>query len=158
MAKIKTIQELAALYKADPTKIVRLEDIGPLIQGDINTAATLAPPCCTGYKRYIAVLNQNSTGAPSANVLLNELGGTLTWSRVSPGVYKTNLLNAFPIARTGVFFGNSFATGGTTNYQLYAGYNTSSSNIYINTSIFHSGVITAADGQLINTMIEIRVF
>lgn len=51
----------------------------------INTTYDLA----TSYKVYTAVMEQKSTGNPSAvAVLENTLGGTITWSRADKGIYE----------------------------------------------------------------------
>jgi hypothetical protein len=50
----------------------------------INTTYDLA----TSYKVYTAVMVQKSTANPSAAVLENTLGGTITWSRANLGIYE----------------------------------------------------------------------
>lgn len=39
-------------------------------------------------KRYVAVINQTGTAAPTANVLVNTLGEDVVWSRLSAGRYQ----------------------------------------------------------------------
>lgn len=39
------------------------------------------------YKEYSAAITQASTSAPSATVLLNNTGATITWARTSAGIY-----------------------------------------------------------------------
>jgi hypothetical protein len=51
----------------------------------IVTATDITQPA--GKKTYKALLTQTSTNAPSAAVLENTLGGAITWSRDSEGVY-----------------------------------------------------------------------
>jgi len=40
------------------------------------------------YKTYVALLNQSDTNAPVPTILENITIGTITWSRVSTGVYE----------------------------------------------------------------------
>jgi len=155
MAKIKTLDELIDLYKNDPTKLVRVEDIGPLIQTSIQQ---VAPPCCVGYKRYIAILDQSGTNDPTVIVLLNELQGTIVWTRVNTGEYQGTLIHAFPNGKTQVFLGNSWAAGQTVNYPLFGGYRSTSNIINVSTSVDNSGTISLSDDILVQTAIEIRVF
>lgn len=43
------------------------------------------------YKIYTALLTQEETSAPTAIVLQNTLGITVTWTRYDVGIYKANL-------------------------------------------------------------------
>lgn len=54
----------------------------------------------SGVRRYVAILTQASTDAPTAVVLENTLGGTVVWTRDSGGVYDGTLVGAFPVAKT----------------------------------------------------------
>jgi hypothetical protein len=46
-------------------------------------------------KRYVALLTQSGTSAPTATVLENSLEGVPVWSRVSSGIYLLTLASAF---------------------------------------------------------------
>ncbi|MBK8468145.1 MAG: hypothetical protein IPL32_20210 [Chloracidobacterium sp.] len=50
----------------------------------------------SGVKIYRASLSQAGTGAPTAVVVENTLGGTLVWTRNSIGSYRATLTGAFP--------------------------------------------------------------
>ena len=52
------------------------------------------------YLVYTALLNQTSTNAPVATVLKNTLGGTVVWTRTSPGLYVGTLTGAFTANKT----------------------------------------------------------
>ncbi len=43
-----------------------------------------------GYTVYTALIAQTGTDAPTATILKNNTGATLTWSRVNPGIYRCN--------------------------------------------------------------------
>lgn len=52
------------------------------------------------YKSYVALISQSGTSAPTANVILNELGGTVVWSRAGAGQYLATLSGAFTSGKT----------------------------------------------------------
>src|SRR5207237_1233306 len=68
----------------DTTKKFQL-DLSGLTTG---TTRTFAPPDgnLTIPKTYVAMVTQNTTGAPVATVMDNNLGGTVVWARTSAGV------------------------------------------------------------------------
>jgi hypothetical protein len=51
------------------------------------------------YKVYTAILSQNGTGAPSANILENTIGN-IVWSYSSAGNYLATLAGAFTSQKT----------------------------------------------------------
>lgn len=51
-----------------------------------------------GVKRYVALLSQSGTAAPTVVELENSLGGTPTFARTGTGVYTLSLTGAFPDA------------------------------------------------------------
>ncbi len=58
-------------------------------------------PQALGYKTYVALLNQDATAAPTANVLQNTIG-TIVWTRTGAGDYLGTLTGAFPQYKTWV--------------------------------------------------------
>lgn len=56
------------------------------------------------YKVYTAIVSQSSTSAPTATVLENTLGGSITWARTSAGLYTGTLTGAFTADKTAFFF------------------------------------------------------
>lgn len=52
------------------------------------------------YSVYTALLTQTGTDAPLATVLENTLGGTVVWTRQSPGRYIGTLAGAFTVDKT----------------------------------------------------------
>lgn len=53
-----------------------------------------------GSKKYKALISQTATGAPTAIVLENTLGGTLVWTRTGTGTYSGTLSGAFDQNKT----------------------------------------------------------
>lgn len=52
------------------------------------------------YKKYVALLSQTGSNAPTATILENTLGGTITWSRNLSGNYTGTLTGAFTANKT----------------------------------------------------------
>jgi len=63
-----------------------------------------------GYLKYVALLSQDGTSAPTATVLENTLGGTVVWSYSDVGVYIATLANTFTDGKTVCFFGNNVSS------------------------------------------------
>jgi hypothetical protein len=101
-----------------------------------------------GYLKYVALLSQTGTGAPTAVVLENTLGGTVVWTRSGVGDYRATLSGVFTENKT-VIFNN--LTGGFANYIFW----NSTSEIAINTT---DNTGTFVDDALVSTSIEIRVY
>lgn len=57
------------------------------------------------YKVYTAIISQTGTGNPTATVLENTLGATITWTRTNVGEYNGALTGAFTSNKTALFFG-----------------------------------------------------
>jgi hypothetical protein len=53
-----------------------------------------------GYLKYVALLSQTGTGAPTAVVLENTLGGTVVWTRSGVGDYRATLSGVFTENKT----------------------------------------------------------
>lgn len=76
-----------------PDKVIVLEG---------STAKQTAPENVggDGYLKYVALLSQSGTSAPTATVLENTLGGTVVWSRDEVGSYAATLSGAFTENKT----------------------------------------------------------
>jgi len=107
------------------------------------------------YKVYTALLSQTGTNAPTATVLENTLGGAVTWTRNSAGIFYGTL-------SAGVFTGNKtvkFATLGYTGISVNSTIEVENANTSIITVITRvNGIQT--DGVMSNggTSIEIRIY
>lgn len=65
-----------------------------------------------GYLVYDATLTQTSTNAPVATVGQNNIGQTMTWAYVSPGVYTVTAgAAAFTANKTQIFIGSGNTIG-----------------------------------------------
>jgi len=96
------------------------------------------------YKKYVALLSQSGTNAPTATVLENTLGGTVVWTRNSTGLYTGTLAGVFTANKTWTSI-TSTATGTVTGA--------------VSTSVDTVTVATSSlDSALTNSAIEIRVY
>ena len=100
------------------------------------------------YLKYVALLTQSGTSAPTATVLENTLGGTVVWTRNDVGDYTGTLAGAFTENKTAIFLGA--AAGNIIQYGFVDSTN------YILLLTTEGGV--AADEKLFLTPIEIRVY
>lgn len=107
------------------------------------------------YKVYTAILTQTNTNNPTATVLENTLGGTITWVRYLDGRYRADLSYAGYILNKTIGFatpsGISLAASNQT-IKVFAGSNASELIVYT----IENGVLT--DGILHKVPIEIRVY
>lgn len=89
-----------------PGEMYFAEDVNIILVGknDQSTAQFIES---SSYKRYVASLTQAGTDDPVAMVLENTLDGEVVWTRQGPGLYKGTLVDAFPDAKTIIFFNRS---------------------------------------------------
>ena len=73
--------------------------------------AAFANSYSLGYTVYTALIQQAGTAAPSAIVLQNTTGGTITWTRTSAGSYKAVISGVTFVAnKTAIILGNTNAS------------------------------------------------
>ena len=104
------------------------------------------------YKVYTALVTQIGTSAPTATVLENTLGGPISFSRVSAGIYRISLTGAFTVNKTGFSYTRGITSNAlnVTNGIRRVDNDTIEFNSVVNGSFF--------DGQAVNDTIEIRVY
>ena len=105
-----------------------------------------------GYLEYVALLTQIDTNAPVATVLKNTLGGTVVWTRATPGQYFATLSGAF-LANKTIVLTNSAIAGNI--HIVRAGRNDNNTVLLGSYAVIDAG---DADYLLENTPIEIRVY
>ena len=144
MAKEK-ISELTAAATLDGTELVPVVQDGETVRTTTQDIADLGG---ASYLKYVALLTQTGTDAPTAIVLENTLGGTVVWTRSEAGVYAGTLSGVFTENKTAIFLGA--AVGNIIQYGFWDSTN------YILLLTTEGGV--AADEKLYLTPIEIRVY
>lgn len=101
------------------------------------------------YKVYTALLSQSGTDAPTASVLENTLGVTISWTYIGVGNYRgTATGNVFTTNKSTSFISLTFA--GNVNSLPF-----STSEIVVNT---YSTTFISTNNLLYKTPIEIRVY
>ena len=103
------------------------------------------------YKKYIALISQSSTAAPTVIELENTIG-PIVWTRISTGVYEGTFAGAFTASKTYVMLSNV-----ETNSIVMAERRDANS-IEINTTNLHSPTAAHHDTHLNNNTLEIRVY
>jgi len=120
----------------------------------------------TPYLKYVALLSQSGTSAPTATVLENTLGGTVVWERNDVGSYTGTLTGAFPADKTffpaqiaGAGYVRNYITYNTESDHYIRFYNTTDDvlSVFLNdTATDNSVELSDLPGVVIN--IEIRVY
>lgn len=105
----------------------------------------------SSYSVYTALLSQSGTDAPVATVLQNTLGGTLTWSRLSEGVYRADL-TAYADDAEKILVLHGSVSSGAIAMLAYIEY----PYVIVETQVRADG--SGSDEQLYNSSIEIRVY
>lgn len=104
-----------------------------------------------GVKKYVALLTQIGANAPTAAVMENTMGGTVTYARSDIGQYTATLAGVFIGAKTFVIIA-SIGDGETTGSCV-------SKRVNDNTLSIETGFSGArADDMLAETGFEIRVY
>lgn len=105
---------------------------------------------------YHALLNQVDTDAPTAVVLKNSLGETLTYGYVNPGEYTiTSPGSKFVVGYTAVAFGaGRYDGGGLTTLGLTA----ANAIDEINFAVYSPFDFAFSDEELLNTPVNIKVY
>jgi hypothetical protein len=118
------------------------------VTGTINGAVSLP------YKKYVALLNQVGTSAPTAIILENTFSEIPTFSRTSTGVYKLELIDAFTLNKTFIVSGSADVSGGSGDFATLIARRFDEDTI----TLYTYDNFTSADALLVNTSIEIRVY
>jgi hypothetical protein len=102
-----------------------------------------------GAKKYVALLTQTGTSAPTATVLDNTLGGTLVWSYDGVGSYIGTLTGAFTSNKTAVLISGVYKGS-------VSGLRKTDNTVQITTTATSTN--TEANALLDSTTIEIKVY
>ncbi len=134
----------------DGTESTILIQNGKLVKATTDDVAALA---AAPYLVYTALLTQTSTNAPTAIVLQNTLGATITYGYDNVGSYNVissagnfnpDKTTASLTGNAGVLYGSSVPRGGP-----------SSGKIYLQTFI---NFTTAENSKMQDTFFEIRIY
>ena len=119
------------------------------VQFTVGQIAAFANSYSLGYTVYTALIDQATTAAPTATVLQNTTGGTITWSRASTGNYTAVISGANYVAnKTAILLGNTNAAN-----NIAATYKTTTNVSFEQKDLASSNV----DGLSL-VSIEIRIY
>ena len=109
----------------------------------------------SGYKSYVAIMNQSGTSAPVATIVKNDIGN-IVWTRNSSGIYYGTLSGAFTVNKTICIAPNGYDDGYEDNVctRFYPG-RLITHPVIISTQTTNGSYI---DTRLNRTCIEIRVY
>lgn len=111
------------------------------------------------YKVYVALLTQSSTDAPTAVVLENTLGETITWARSAEGVYTGTCSGSiFLIGKTMAMIGVKAGVTDGIHTSIGTYRNTDSVIIIYTIAEVFGPSVELNDTEMTNTPIEIRVY
>jgi len=103
------------------------------------------------YTKYVALISQSSTAAPTVIELENTIG-PIVWTRSALGIYFGTLTGAFTASKTYVMLSNV-----ETNSIVMAE-RRDANTIEINTTDLASPTAALVDSKLNNNTLEIRVY
>jgi len=103
------------------------------------------------YTKYIALISQSSTSAPTVIEIENTIG-PIIWTRASVGIYLGTLAGAFTLNKTYVMLSNVLPD------SIVMAKRRDNNTIEINTTNLHSPSAAYHDTHLVKNTLEIRVY
>jgi len=103
------------------------------------------------YTKYIALISQSSTAAPTVVEIENTIG-PIIWTRASVGIYLGTLAGAFTLNKTYVMLSNVLPN------SIVLAERRDANSIQISTTNLHSPTVAYHDSHLSNNTLEIRVY
>ncbi len=150
MANVKISQLTAKGAHVETTDRIAIADFnGTTYDSKYITGAQLTP-----YKKYVALISQTSTNAPTAIVLENTLSGTPTLTRTGIGSYELTLNTEFTTDKTWVVGGSADNNAGGGDFATLDIRRLNANKI---TLITYDN-FSVSDDMLVSTSIEIRVY
>ena len=117
----------------------------------VADVAAFANSYSLGYTLYTALITQAGTAAPTAKILQNTTGDTLTWARTSAGVYTVTSGAALFTADKTIVFANNGNDDGATGDPDIIWARTSATVLTITATVGVNSVLT--DGAF-----EVRIY
>jgi hypothetical protein len=127
-----------------------LENDG-MVVSNLTVTDTINGEVVVRYKKYIALMSQSGTSAPTVTVLENSIGD-IVWTRASTGLYRGTLIGAFPLNKTYSMISVTLTDGIVNVYRF------SDDNIRVATTNLQNPTASYHDNHLLNNTIEIRVY
>jgi len=127
-----------------------LEDDG-MVVSNLTVTGSINGEAVVRYKKYVALMSQSGTSAPTVVVLENSIGN-IVWTRASTGLYRGTLIGAFPLNKTYSMMSVTLTDGIVNVYRF------SNDTIRVATTNLHNPTAAYHDNHLLNNTIEIRVY
>jgi hypothetical protein len=121
-------------------------------QGRLTAASNGSGSDTRPYKSYVALLNQSGTSAPTATILENTTGNSITWTRTAVGIYRGTWGSA--VADINKLF-LAPALGSLKNQTVVINIFGSTANIF---SLSTQDAGSLSDDTLLRTGVEIRIY
>ena len=127
-----------------------LEEDG-MVVSNLTVTNTINGDPVVRYKKYIALMTQTGTAAPTVVVLENTIGD-IVWTRASTGLYRGTLIGAFTLDKTYAMMSVTLTDGIVNVFRF------SDDTVRVATTNLHSPTAAYHDNHLSNNTIEIRVY
>lgn len=155
----KTIADLYTdnpVTTLDGTELSELEKSGA--SGAITEASKKAYYNSDQPKVYVALLTQTSTGAPTATIIKNTLGGTVVFARTGTGSYTATLTAAWVSGKTFIPINQYFLPFTGTDFIEIDILRTNANVIGITTVVGPNGAGVNGDGLIANFAFKVEVY
>ena len=127
-----------------------LEEDG-MVVSNLTVTDTINGEVVVRYKKYVALMSQSGTAAPTVTVLENSIGD-IVWTRASTGLYRGTLIGAFTLDKTYTMMSVTLTDGIVNVYRF------SNDTVRVATTNLHNPTAAYHDNHLLNNTIEIRVY
>jgi hypothetical protein len=127
-----------------------LEEDG-MVVSNLTVTDTINGDPVVRYKKYIALISQTGSAAPTVVVLENSIGD-IVWTRDSTGIYEGTLTGAFTLDKTYTMMSVVLVDGIVNVFRF------SDDVVRVATTNLHSPTAAYHDSHLFNNTIEIRTY
>ena len=127
-----------------------LEEDG-MVVSNLTVTDTINGEVVVRYKKYVALMTQTGTAAPTVTVLENTIGD-IVWTRASTGLYRGTLIGAFTLDKTYAMMSVTLIDGIVNVFRF------SNDTVRVATTNLKNPNADYHDNHLLNNTIEIRVY
>jgi len=127
-----------------------LEDDG-MVVSNLTVTGSINGEVVVRYKKYVALMTQTGTSAPTVIVLENSIGD-IVWTRTSAGLYEGTLTGAFTLDKTYAMMSVVLVDGIVNVFRF------SDDVVRVATTNLHNPHAAYHDSHLFKNTIEIRVY
>jgi hypothetical protein len=125
-----------------------------MVVNNLTVTNTMNGVAVVNYKKYVALLSQSGTNAPTSIELENTFGESPTFVRNTTSSYELQLTGAFTVDKTFIVVGSADNNAGVGNFATLVARRFNDDTI----TLITFDDFTPSDDMLVNTSIEIRVY